>query len=213
MVELSMRGPWEKLLIPAFIYFFKLLYPFALANSNHRLVAAAAGGCILLKKETLNGIGGFESLQGALIDDCTLARKVKDAGGRTWLGLSRAARSARPYEGLGDIWNMVARTAFTQLHYSWLLLALCVALMSVFFVLPLIGVVAPTPPPNRLLALAALLLITASYLPVNRYYQLHPVWALTLPIAGILYMLMTLTSAYRYARGQRSMWKKRQYSS
>jgi hopene-associated glycosyltransferase HpnB len=210
MAALSMRSGWERLLIPAFIYFFKMLYPFALANSSHRLVAAAAGGCILLRTARLRAIGGFESLRDALIDDCTLARRIKDAGGRTWIGLSRDVRAARPYESAAAIWNMVARTAFTQLRYSTLLLALCTGLLVLVFVVPVLGLAADGLA-TRLLAWTALAAMIRSYLPVLRYYDLNRGWAATLPVAAALYLAMTWTSAYRYWRGERSRWKNRIY--
>lgn len=210
MAALSMQTVWEKLLIPAFIYFFKMLYPFALANSDNRHVAAAAGGCILLRSERLRAIGGFEALRDALIDDCTLARRVKDAGGRTWLGLSRDVRAARPYESLAAIWNMVARTAFTQLRYSTLLLTLCTILLVLVFVVPVLGLGADGFG-TRLLAWAALAAMLRSYLPVLRYYDLNGGWAATLPLAASLYLAMTWTSALRYWRGERSRWKNRVY--
>ena len=114
MATLCMGNAWEKFLLPPFIFFFKLIYPFALANRAGSRVAAAAGGCILLETDALRGIGGFAALHDAIIDDCTLARRIKDHGGRTWLGLSRDVRAIRPYETLDNIWNMVARSAFTQ---------------------------------------------------------------------------------------------------
>lgn len=124
MASLRMTNAWEKLLMPAFVYFFKMLYPFALANSPDRRFAAAAGGCIMLETRLLGQIGGFASIHGALIDDCTLAKTVKAAGARTWIGLSREVASLRPYDTLADVWEMIARTAFTQLRYSaWLLTA------------------------------------------------------------------------------------------
>lgn len=209
MVNLSMSRPWERLLIPAFIYFFKLLYPFALANSRSRYVAAAAGGCILVKREAIEAIGGFRAIEGALIDDCTLARKIKDSGRRVWLGLTRSARSARPYEGLAEIWNMVARTAFTQLRYSFLLLGACTASMVLFFLVPIAGLLAG--PAARAAAVSALALMSLSYWPTIRYYRLHPALTVTLPVAGCLYLAMTWTSALRYLRGERSRWKARVY--
>ena len=210
MAALSMHTAWEKLLIPAFIYFFKMLYPFALSNSDRRLVAAAAGGCILIRTARLRGIGGFDALRGALIDDCTLARTVKHAGGRIWLGLSRDVRAARPYESLGAIWNMVARTAYTQLRYSMALLALCTFLLLLVFVVPVLGLFADSGL-NRLLAALALGMMIASYLPVLRYYGRHWVWGLSLPLAATMYLAMTWTSALRYLRGERSRWKNRVY--
>jgi hopene-associated glycosyltransferase HpnB len=161
MAALSMRSPWEKLLIPPFIYFFKLIYPFALGNSSCRWVAAAAGGCILLRTDALREIGGFSSLRGALIDDCTLARRIKGAGGRIWLGLSHGVRAVRPYDGLGEIWNMVARTAFTQLRYSVTLLLLCTILMGISFIIPIVGLLSGSGS-VKALALGGLLAMAAS---------------------------------------------------
>lgn len=211
MAHLSMSSPMEKLLIPPFIYFFKLIYPFALANGPSRWVAAAAGGCILIRTDMLRRIGGFAALRGALIDDCTLARRVKDAGGSTWLGLSHGVRAIRPYEGLAEIWNMVARTAFTQLHYSSALLMLCTVLMGLSFVIPVMAVLLPGSD-ARTAGLAALLLMMASYFPVVRYYRLGWGWLVTLPLAAALYLGMTWTSALRYWRGERSRWKNRIYN-
>jgi len=122
MAHLRMKTGWEKLLMPAFIFFFKLLYPFRLANGANRLVAAAAGGCIATRVSVITEIGGFSALRGALIDDCSLAKRVKRAGYRTWIGLSHAVVSRRKYDSFSQISDMVARTAFTQLGYSWSLL-------------------------------------------------------------------------------------------
>lgn len=210
MARLSMDSAVEKLLIPPFIYFFKLIYPFALANSPSRWVAAAAGGCILIRTAALREIGGFAALRGALIDDCTLARRVKDAGGRTWLGLSHGVKAIRPYENLAEIWNMVARTAFTQLRYSTALLLLCTVLMGMSFVAPVMAILMPgsgAAVPGAL----ALALMMASYSPVVGYYRLGRGWLLTLPMAAALYLGMTWTSALRYWRGERSRWKNRIY--
>lgn len=210
MASLPMQTFWEKLLIPPFIYFFKMLYPFALANSPSRLVAAAAGGCILIRTATLHRIGGFTTLRGALIDDCTLARKVKDAGGSTWLGLSRSARAIRPYGDLAGIWNMVARTAFTQLRYSVNLLALCTVLLILTFLVPVIGLWAESGLAVSL-ATAACAAMFITYLPVVSYYRRGWWWLPTLPLAAALYLAMTWTSALRYWRGERSRWKNRIY--
>ncbi len=210
MVELSMRSSWERLLMPAFVYFFKLLYPFRLANAPGSSVAAAAGGCVLLRTRIIDEIGGFAALRDALIDDCRLARLVKDRRHRIWIGLTRSARSLRSYRGLGEIWNMVARTAYTQLEYSPLWLMLCVLVMVSAFVLPVAAVFAATPA----VALAGASIWCAmalSYLPVVRFYGQGPGWALSLPLSGILYLAMTLTSALRYWRGERSRWRGRHY--
>lgn len=210
MASLSMANWWERLLIPPFIYFFKMIYPFALANSRHPLIAAAAGGCILIRTGRLRGIGGFAALKDALIDDCTLARRVKDAGGKTWLGLSRDVAAARPYDSVGTIWNMVARTAYTQLRYSALLLALCTLGLFLIYLVPVLGLAAADPW-AKAAALTGLVCMSASYLPLLRYYGRHWLWSLTMPLSASLYLAMTWTSALRFYRGERSRWKNRSY--
>jgi len=210
MAAPSLAGFWERLLLPAYIYFFKLLYPFRLSNSRFRGIAAAAGGCVLVETHVLNLIGGFAAIRGELIDDCALARRIKRAGYRTWTGLSHSAVMQRR-QRLKDIWNMVARTAFTQLHYSLLWLGLCTALLLLAYVVPLMGVVlAPTA--AKPLAAAGYLAMTATYLPTLRYYRLSPLWAFVLPATGALYLAMTWTSAVRYWGGHRSQWKNRTYA-
>jgi hopene-associated glycosyltransferase HpnB len=211
MVELAMAGFWERLLLPPFVYFFRLLYPFELANAPASRVAAAAGGCILIETRVLEEIGGFHALRDALIDDCTLARRVKSRGHRTWIGLTRSARSLRRYDDLGSIWGMVARTAYTQLRYSVVLLVLCTVALAAAFWLPVIGLFAPLAL-ARWLAAAALVAMVVSYLPSLRYYGLPGLWAITLPVAGTLFLAMTWTSAVRYWAGTRSRWKGRTYS-
>lgn len=211
MVRLRMQSFWEKLLMPAFIYFFRLLYPFALSNNGSRWVAAAAGGCVLLEKSMLERIGGFEPLRGALIDDCSLARRVRDFGGSTWVGVTHSAISLREYPALADVRAMISRSAYTQLHYSLTLLLLCTGLMGVAFCLPVIGLFAPAPAPA--LAMLALAAMMASYIPTLRYYQLSPAWGLLMPLVGVLYLAMTWESAIRYWRGLRSQWRGRTYTS
>ena len=210
MAELRMASLWERLLIPAFVYFFKLLYPFRLANGRWRWMAAAAGGCVLLRTESLRNIGGFNALRGALIDDCTLAACIKRAGGRTWIGLTREVRSLRPYDTLGSIWDMVARSAFTQLRYSLTLLLGCTILMGLAFWMPVAALAGP--PAAVGLGVAAWAAMAVSYWPTLRYYGRSPAWALALPLVGTLYLAMTWTSALRYWRGERSRWKGRIYS-
>jgi hopene-associated glycosyltransferase HpnB len=212
MAALSMQGFWERLLLPAFVFFFKLIYPFRISNSSSRRVAAAAGGCVLIEAQTLAAIGGFESIRDAIIDDCTLARGVKEAGYRTWIGLTRSVVSHRRYRGLGDIWRMVARTAFTQLHYSWLLLGLCTLLMALCFVAPVLVSLVPEIY-ARTLALAAWLVMWAVYLPTLRFYDVPPAWGLLLPLVGLLFLLMTWDSARRYLGGERSAWRGRRYDA
>lgn len=211
-VTLRMRSLWEKLLIPTFGYFFRLLYPFRLSNADNSNVAAASGGCILVKTAALKQIGGFAAYHDALIDDCELARQIQVHGGRTWIGLTRAADSRRPYPTLASLWELVARCAYTQLHYSPWQLIVCTILILLAFAAPVAGLFA-SPLPIRLIGVAALLAMWASYLPTLRYYQRHSAWALTLPAVGLLYLVMTWSSALRYWRGTKSRWKGRDYQA
>ena len=211
MALLRMTSFWEKLLMPAFIYFFKLLYPFRLANSENQYISAAAGGCIMVQRSVLDEIGGFSSIKDKLIDDCALAAKIKHKGGKTWIGLTHSARSQRCYEALQPIWNMVCRTAFTQLNYSLLLLGLCTIIMAITFLFPLLGLFSPNGW-AKLLAIVTLIMMYANYLPTIRYYRQHPLILISLPIVGILYLLMTWSSAYHHLSGRGSKWKTRYYS-
>ena len=199
---------WERLLMPTFVYFFKLLYPFALSNGRSRRVAAAAGGCVLMQTRALQAIGGFASIRGELIDDCALARRIKAAGYRTWMGLTRSAVSLRR-QALASIWTMVARTAFTQLRYSTLLLLLATLVLVLAFWVPAAALAFSGAP--RFLGLIALAGMLTSYIPTLRYYRLSPAWALALPLIGGLYLLMTWTSAISAWRGTASRWKGRRY--
>lgn len=204
----SLNGFWEKMLMPAFVYFFKLLYPFRLANSNSGIVAAAAGGCIITKTEVLDRIGAFESIKGALIDDCMLARHVKSAGYRTWLGLTHSAKSIRPYGGLAEIWNMVARTAFTQLRYSLLLLLACTVIMILTYWVPVAGLFFGSGS-MLIAASAALGIMLLTYIPTLQFYNLSWFWALALPVIAALFLAMTWTSAIRYWSGEQVRWRGR----
>ncbi len=210
MARLQTTTTWDKLLVPAFVYFFKLLYPFRLSNSANRLVAAAAGGCVLAETDALARAGAFGSFRNELIDDCALARRVKNAGGRTWIGLTHAAISHWPMSTLGAVWDMVARSAFAQLRFSTSLLAGCIAVLALAFWIPIAGLLTGTSL-TRAASAVALGAMTATYIPVVRFYGLSPLWALTLPLAGSLYLLMTVSSAIRSWRGVRSRWKGRTY--
>ncbi len=205
-----MEGFWERLLLPAFVYFFKLLYPFALSNLRQTQVAAAAGGFILLKTRMLNTIGGFSSLRNALIDDCALAKRVKSAGGATWIGLSHSVGSQRASPRLADIWNMVARTAFTQLHYSSARLAACTLIMMILFWAPLAALIHAN---ITIIALAtlAMAVMLFSYLPTLRFYGRSLTWAWVLPLVAAIYLIMTWDSAVRHWRGHGVAWKGRTY--
>ncbi|MBL6752619.1 MAG: glycosyltransferase [Nevskia sp.] len=210
MADLRRTSFWDRLLLPAFVYYFKLLYPFGISNSRSRLVAAAAGGCVLVDTEALRTVGAFASLRGALIDDCTLARQVKRAGFRTWVGLSRGVVSLRAYGDLRSIHDMVARSAFTQLRYSILLLLLVTVVFAAAYWLPLLALFWPD---GRAVAVLALAAMAAGYWPTLRYYDLPPWWLLGIPLAASLYLAMTWSSAIRYWRGERSRWKGRVYAS
>lgn len=210
MATLHMGNAWEKLLLPPFIYFFKLIYPFALSNRPRSPIAAAAGGCVLLRTDALRAIGGFSSLREAIIDDCTLAKRIKRQGGRTWLGLSREVRAIRPYATLANIWNMVARTAYTQLRYSKALLAVCTLMLGLSFIAPVAGLLCGDSA-TIAAALVALGAMSWSYRPTIKFYGLHPLWVASLSFAACLFLAMTWTSAWRYWNGERSRWKNRSY--
>jgi hopene-associated glycosyltransferase HpnB len=214
MAELNCETFWERLLCPAFVFFFKLLYPFARSNDAAKATAAAAGGCMLVRADALRQIGGFAAIRGALIDDCTLAAALKRHRPPIWLGLTHSARSLRVYASLGDFWSMVARSAFTQLRYSaWRLLA-ATGLMVVTLLAPVVGVVAAAAAADARLALAAgaaWLAMAAAYWPVVSFYRLPAIYAATLPIAAALFIAMTWSSAVGYWRGTRARWKARDY--
>jgi hopene-associated glycosyltransferase HpnB len=211
MAQLRMQTFWERTLVPAFVYFFKLIYPFRLGNDSRTRIGVAAGGCILLRCAALRKIGGFEPLRMSIIDDCNLAKKIKGAGGRTWTGLSHSVRSHRPYERLSDFWEMVSRTAFTQLRYSAGLLLATTFLMLLSFWIPLIGFCV-LPPPAKGIAAIGLVAMMISYLPTLRYYKRSVFWALALPVISGFYLMMTWSSAFRCWHGRRSEWKGRVYA-
>ena len=210
MASLRMNSFWERFLIPAFVYFFKMLYPFRLCNSHRKYFAAAAGGCILIQTRVLRNIGGYAALRHSLIDDCALAGIVKRYGYRTWIGLTRSANSLRAYDSLSPIWNMVARTAFYQLRYSLGLLLLTTVVMVGIFWVPIAGLLFPGTA-AKIISIAALVAMASTYLPVLKYYNLSPVWSLTLPAIAFLYICMTWTSAVRHWTGTGAIWKGRAY--
>lgn len=214
MAELHCATFWEQLLSPAFVFFFKLLYPFAATNDARKRTAAAAGGCMLVRADALRAIGGFAAIRGALIDDCTLAAALKRHRPPIWLGMSHAVRSLRVYAALGDFWSMVSRSAFTQLDYStaWLLVA--TALLVLTLLVPVVAVVvgvSAAEPAVAATAAAAWFAIAAAYRPVVSFYRLPVIWAATLPVAATLFLAMTWDSAIRYWRGTRASWKTRDY--
>jgi hopene-associated glycosyltransferase HpnB len=206
----SMSFGWEKLLMPAFVYFFNVLYPLPRVNSHRTRVAAAAGGCILMESRMLDQIGGFESIKSAVIDDCALAGRVKSQGFHIWLGLTHAVKSVRSYQRLKEIWDMVARTAFAQLQYSVGLLVLCTLVMLLVYEVPAV-MVAYSNVLIRYLSLGSLVIMFFTYVPILRFYDRSWAWALGLPLVAALFLAMTWTSAIRYWRGERTRWKGRIY--
>ncbi|MBD2678242.1 MULTISPECIES: glycosyltransferase [Nostoc] len=248
MVRLRCESFWEKLLIPAFVFFFQKLYPFRWVNNPKNPTAAAAGGSILIRKEALERIGGIQVIRQALIDDCALAGAVKrsvkveeeDTGtrgredaeifsfpasprlpismssptGRIWLGLSTLTRSLRPYNSLATIWDMVARTAYTQLNYSPLLLLGTLVGMSLIYLVPPVGLILGVIWSNwgiLFTGLFAWLLMTLAYYPTIRFYKCSFWLAFSLPAIAFLYTLMTLDSALRHWQGRGGNWKGRVY--
>lgn len=210
MVRLSCVSGWERLLIPAFVYFFQQLYPFPWVNDPHARSAAAAGGTMLARRFTLEAAGGVAAVRDAVIDDCALARCIKRHG-PVWLGLTRHSISLRPYAGLGDIWEMVARSAYTQLRHAPTLLAGTVlGLGLVYLVPPLLVLLAPLHQSSAaiLLGAAAWLLMTVTFIPTLRLYRRSRLLALALPLAAFLYLGMTLDSARRHY-AKRTRWKGR----
>jgi hopene-associated glycosyltransferase HpnB len=211
MVHLNCSSLAERALVPAFVYFFQMLYPFAKVNDARSSVAAAAGGTVLIRREALNRIGGIGAIKGALIDDVSLAKAIKGrGGGAIFLGHSALALSIRPYPRLADIWRMIARTAFTQLRHSiWLLLGTLLGLSLVWF----------APPAAALFGhgwvrgcgLAACALAVVSYLPTLARYRRSFAWALALPLIALFYMAATVGSAIDEWSGAGARWKSRSY--
>ena len=216
MVLLKANGFWGRVLVPPFVYFFQKLYPFAWAADPARRTAAAAGGCVLLRCAAFERSGGFAAICGALIDDCTLAASIKHSGGRIWLGLSETSISLRPYARFADIWNMVARSAYTQLRHSPLLLLGTLAGMAITYLGPPAALIAGLAVGHWLaagLGLAAWALMAASFLPMLALYRLSALRAPTLPFAAALYSAMTVASAWRHWRGHGGHWKGRDHQA
>jgi hopene-associated glycosyltransferase HpnB len=223
MVLLRCQSFWEKLLIPAFVFFFQKLYPFPLVNLRCNKTAAAAGGCILVDRHALNRIGGIQALRASLIDDCTLAAKIKQSKSPEdshsyyrgiWLGLTESTLSLRPYPDLKTIWDMVVRTAYYQLDYSPLLLiGTCLGMILIYLV-PVASLIIGSLTSNSLLITIgsiAWLLMAIAYFPTLKLYGRSSLWALCLPLVAILYSLMAIDSALHYYQGKGGAWKGRVY--
>jgi hopene-associated glycosyltransferase HpnB len=244
MVMLRCKSFWEKLLIPAFVFFFQKLYPFRWVNDPKIQFAAAAGGCILIRREALTRIGGLQILKDTLIDDCTLAQAVKGTsstlsqnGTHTainsgfsfvkvafplkskslnpiWLGLTEKTRSLRHYSNLSGIWSMVARTAFTQLNYSIVLLGLTLLGMILIYLIPPFGFIWGMLTGRGLITLLSALALVSmgvAYRPTLKLYLVSPIFGLALPVIGFYYCIMTLDSAVKYWQGKGGSWGGRTY--
>jgi hopene-associated glycosyltransferase HpnB len=208
MATLSCRTPAERALVPAFVFFFFLLYPPAWIRSPRRRTAGAAGGCILLRYAMLEKIGGMEAIRGELIDDCSLASAVKRAGGRLWLGLGDTTLSIRPYRTFNEVGRMISRSAFTQLRHSTLLLLGTVAgMLLTYLAPPLVTLFAPQPAAG--MAALAWLLMSLCYLPALRFYRRGWFAAPLLPLVALFYAGATVHSAVAYWTGSGGRWKGR----
>jgi hopene-associated glycosyltransferase HpnB len=220
MALLRTATGWERIVVPAFVYFFAQLYPFGRVNSPRSRTAAAAGGCMLVRREALERSGGLAPISGARIDDVALGQMIKRQRGRCWLGLSTAVVSVRPYPRLADLWQMVARSAYIQLRYSPWLLGGTLAGLAFVYVLPPAGAIAglaglaagAATVPAALAAgagLAGWALMSLTYLPMLRLYRLSPLRAPGLPLIAMLYAAMTADSARRHYAGRGAEWKGR----
>lgn len=211
MVRLHCETAAERALIPAFVFFFQMLYPFAWTADPKKRTAAAAGGTMLVSRAALQRVDGASRIRGELIDDCALAREIKLSGGRIWLGHAEAARSVRVY-GWSEAWNMIARTAYAQLGYSPLMLAGCVVGISVVYLAPpLLAVFGRGVP--RVLGTLAWGAMAAAFQPTLRRYRRSPLWGLALPCIGLFYLGATIASAVRHSAGRGGAWKQRVYSA
>jgi hopene-associated glycosyltransferase HpnB len=207
MAKLRCESLAERALIPAFVFFFQMLYPFARVNRPRFTTAAAAGGCMLVRRDALDAVGGIEKIRAALLDDCALGRELK-AVGPIWLGLTRRARSLRAYPRISDVRRMVSRSAYDQLRYSPLLLIGTIAGLALTFLAPpllaLLGSGAA-----QALGLAAWGLMAIAFQPTLRFYQVSPLWGAALPAIAAFYLAFTLDSAYQHLRGRGGLWKGR----
>jgi hopene-associated glycosyltransferase HpnB len=207
MAKLRCETFAERMFIPAFIFFFQMLYPFAWSNDPRRATAAAAGGCMLVRRDAFTAAGGMAAIRHALIDDCALAKLLK-AHGPIWIGLTQRVQSMRVYPAVDEIRRMVSRTAYAQLRYSPLLLAGTILGLALTYVAPVAFAVFASGP-ARLLGIAAWLAMALAFQPTLRFYRVSPLWGLALPAIAATYMAFTLDSAYQHARGRGGMWKGR----
>jgi len=207
MAKLRCESLSERMFIPAFIFFFQMLYPFAWANDSGRATAAAAGGCMLVRCDALREAGGMTSIRSALIDDCALAKRLK-ALGPIWIGLTEGVRSLRAYPAVEDIRHMVSRTAYAQLRYSPLLLAGTIVGLALTYLAP-VALALFADGIAQFLGIFVWASMALAFRPTLRFYGLSAFWGLALPAIAAMYMAFTLDSAYQQARGRGGMWKGR----
>lgn len=208
MVRLHCETWPERALIPAFIFFFFMLYPPRRAADPTSSLAAAAGGCILIRPSALRRIGGIQTIRGALIDDCSLAHAVKSSGGRIKLDVSQDTHSLRVYAGWGEIWSMIARTAFTQLHYSnFLLIGTLFGLVLTYLIPPYFAIFSQGL--TQYIGIFTWMIMAFSFWPTIRFYRLSPLWTMALPVITLFYASATFGSALNYWRGRGGQWKGR----
>jgi hopene-associated glycosyltransferase HpnB len=210
MARLHCHTAWERLLIPAFSYFFAAIYPFSAVGRDASRVAGAAGGCTLVRREVMERIGGMEAIRDAVIDDVSFARACKNAGARLWLGYHPGVQSTRRYDDLESIWDMVTRTAYTQIRYSPARLFGCVLALGLLFLVPVLSMAIGSTA-VRVLSVITYATMVRTYTPIVRYLGASFVWALTLPVATMLYVGMTISSAWRHHAGVGASWKGRAY--
>jgi hopene-associated glycosyltransferase HpnB len=207
MAKLHCTTAAERFLIPAFVFFFDMLYPFSWVNDPRNKMAAAAGGCMLARRDALEAAGGIEQIKGEIIDDCAFGRLMKRQG-PIWLGLTDMATSIRPYEGMGEIGRMVSRSAYAQLNYSPLVLAGTVLGMLILYVLPPVAALGAASTAMAL-GLLAWIGMAVSFQPMLRFYGVSPLWGIALPVIGLVYTGFTIDSALQFWRGRGGMWKGR----
>ncbi len=207
LAKMPCQSAAERALIPAFVFFFFMLYPPAWVSRSRRRTAAAAGGCLLIRSEILARIGGIREIRGEVIDDCSLAREVKQNGGRVWLGMAADTYSLRGYETWAEFGWLISRTAFAQLNHSTLLLAGTVAAMAITYLAP--PVLLLTGARAAAMGLGSWLLMMIAFWPTLRFYRRSPLWSLVLPLIAAFYLGATLHSAIRYWQGRGGLWKGR----
>jgi len=210
MVQLHCATAAERMFIPAFVFFFQMLYPFAWASDPKKRLAGAAGGTMLVSRAAMERVQGVSRIRDELIDDCALAKEIKSTGGRIWLGHTKRAISIRAYSNWREIWDMIARTAYVQLRYSPLLLLGCIVSMGIVFLAPpLLTLLAHGLP--RILGALSWLMIALAFQPTLRRYERSPLWGFALPAISLFYLGATIASALRHYTGRGGGWKNRVY--